>query len=206
MRNRPMSNREITSTAAAVMALVCLGASAVMAQNPQLDPQPGPTVEPLVLMKAREIEGCGLTSIFAAGGATVTARFLLLRDETAARGTRFVLSASWPTPGGAGFRTLTSSFMATGRFSTEALFGKPVARQDGAFETTGALPANEGDVLMRDVMMSGAAVTLEDQDGERLTLAIPGPVSPSVRASYLNCAGDMFRPQFWPEFPPEPAR
>jgi hypothetical protein len=190
-----MRQRASRPATTAIKALVCLAATSATAQAPL----PVGSVEPVVLMKsgpmgAGEIEGCGLTSTFAADGAAVTTRFLLLKDEKAERGTRFVLSASWPKPGGASYRSLKSMSLTAGATSTEASLGQPVARQGGVFETSGTLPASDGDIFMRDLMIGGAAIALQDQDGDQLALAIPGPVSQSVRASYLNCAGDLFRP------------
>ncbi len=181
-----------TPLVAASAAFACgsMAALAAAAQNAL----PEPAVEPLVLMKAGDIEACGLALTFISGSETIATQFLLRKDDKAELGTRFVLSASWPKPDAAGFRTVTALSLTAGATSTGAAFGAPVARNGGVFEASGTLPATSSDVMMRDLMIGGAVIDLQDQSGEQRALAIPGPMAQSIRAIYLNCAGDMFRP------------
>ena len=189
-----MKSRLTLVAAFAALAWGSMAALAAAAENALPETVVEPAVEPLVLMKAGDIEACGLALTFIAGGETIATQFLLRKDDKAELGTQFVLSALWPKPDAGGFRTVTALSLTAGGASTGTAFGAPVARSNGVFEATGTLPATSSDLMMRDLMIGGAVIDLHDQSGERRALAISGPMSQSIRAIYLNCAGDMFRP------------
>lgn len=48
--------------------------------------------------------------------------------------------------------------------------------------------------FLRDLMVQGAAVVVTRSGGTTQTIDIAGPLPHSVRAAYLNCAGDLYRP------------
>lgn len=48
--------------------------------------------------------------------------------------------------------------------------------------------------FIQDLMLAGVVIVATRVDGTLERIAIQGPLSASVRAAYLNCAGDLYRP------------
>jgi hypothetical protein len=149
------------------------------------------TVEPVVLLKDSQLEGCGLKASYQTGPNRVEFSVVAMRDDTA---TRFILEARWRNLKQAQHAPDTLVFK-TGTGETSADFPKasPVAPQ--MLRTSARLSGIEGARFIQGVMVSGGMIDLRSTSGQTLALDLPGPMPQLVRASYLNCAGDLFRPQ-----------
>ncbi len=86
-------------------------------------------------------------------------------------------------------RTIT---LQTASHDTRALTG--IEREPGCIAFAGPLPGDEGAGLVRELMVSGGTVELASDGEPPRRLSVPGPLPQLVRASYLNCAGDLYRP------------
>ncbi len=150
-------------------------------------------VEAVVLIKDGAIAACGVKAAANLSGGAATASLTLFRDARTASGTRFVLRGLW-TSAGAHPAPLSSLTLRTIAADTGTTFSTVSTVPDGAFETTADLPLLDGANLFRELMLSGAIISMRDADGAKLDLEIIGPVSASVRAAYLNCAGDLVGP------------
>ena len=151
------------------------------------------TMEAVVLIKDGVVSACGIKAAANISGGAAAASLTLFKDAKSASGTRFVLHGLW-TSAGAHPARLASLTLRTVAADTSTMFSAVSGARDGAFETTGELPPLDGANLFRELMLSGAIISMRDADGARLDLEIIGPVSPSVRAAYLNCAGDLVGP------------
>jgi hypothetical protein len=150
-------------------------------------------VEAVILMNNGAIAACGIKVAANISGGAATASLVLYRDAKTVSGTRFVLRGLWTSAAAypASLSTLTLRTIAA---DTGTTFSTVTSAPDGAFETSADLALLDGANLFRELMLSGAIISMRDAGGARLDLEITGPVSASVRAAYLNCAGDLFGP------------
>lgn len=157
-------------------------------------PQPL-TVDPVVLMREGSLEGCGLDAAYRTRGNTASVKVIAMR---AAGGVTFQLRGSWTKPGHgehgeAAPRTL---LLQTGTWRSNDHFpaATTTATDPDTIATQAALPGITGARFIQSVMISGATVEMTNAAGETLKLDLPGPLPQRVRASYLNCTGDLYRP------------
>lgn len=172
--------------AIAITGVVLATGTATQAKVP---PQPT-TVDPVVLLKDGALEACGLKASYQTGSNRITVTVLGVRDTKA---TRFSLQATWSDlkqPD----RTPKTISLQNETMDTAQLFPAPTPAPQGGIETTAELKGIEGARFIQSVMVGGASITLTDRAGSALKLDLPGPMPQVVRASYLNCSGDLFRP------------
>ncbi|MEO1205765.1 MAG: hypothetical protein AAFV45_05480 [Pseudomonadota bacterium] len=152
---------------------------------------PEPTeVLPVVLTLDTKLSGCGIQADYQTGQNKISIIVVGLRDETA---TRFSLKATW-TDLTQPDRGLEDVVLKTGTLDTKVLFPTVRKLAQGTVETSAQLDGIQGARFIQSIMVAGANITLRDDAGKPLTLSLPGPVPNLVRASYLNCSGDLFRP------------
>lgn len=171
------------------LALVAFSATAVAAE-----PVPVSNVGFLALLQNGEVAGCAVKAAFRPGDQTADVAITLVRDPTTASGTRFVLSGVLADKAGKP-QTLTRLEMTTASLATAKSFAKLTAGTEGRFETSAELGSLEGAEMMRDLMLGGADFILQADGGEPLDLKISGAMQQGIRGGYLNCAGDLFRPE-----------
>jgi hypothetical protein len=172
--------------AASALAILAVAPAAADAKAPAR----AVSVEPSVLMRDGTLEGCGFVAHFETAGQSVRIDLNTLRRGG---GTVFLLGGRWMATGGA-VEPLADIALASGRLDTRATFGPVTETGDGGIATEGALDQVTGALFIQSVMVGGARIELKARSGQRLDLEIAGPVSQSVRASYLNCSGDLYRP------------
>jgi hypothetical protein len=148
-------------------------------------------VEPLTLLQDRQIAGCGFRASVPLDGQTVSASVTAFRDGLE---TVFVVAANWPDASGAPlaldtFRLVTSSH------DTAKDFPKPAVVASGNFETRARLEGFSGASFIQGIMVGGGTFELRDTNDRTATIALPAPMPQNVRGAYLNCAGDLFRPE-----------
>ncbi|MEL7048029.1 MAG: hypothetical protein AAFO75_03555 [Pseudomonadota bacterium] len=108
--------------------------------------------------------------------------------------TRFTLSASWVDLEQPELRP-AHLVLRSGTHDTSSLFPKLVADEDDkTIEGTARLDGIVGAQFIQSIMVRGADIEMTSNGGRNLALSLPGPVPNLVRASYLNCSGDLFRP------------
>lgn len=148
------------------------------------------SAEPVVLLDNRDVAGCGFEARYEAGQESVKIGVLLMKENAA---TVFEISGTWISESGAPRSIDDFSLRSTG-LDTRTLFPPLQQTADGRASTRKSLPGFEGTEFIRNLMVGGATITLMSKAGARLDLTLPGPLSQSIRASYLNCAGDLIRP------------
>lgn len=144
----------------------------------------GPVVE---LDASGGVAGCGVR--FVPEGADDVSSIALVARKSAT-GVMFHLEAIvTDRPGLIAPRTIT---LQTASHDTRALTG--IEREPGRIAFAGPLPGDEGAGLVRELMVSGGTVEIASDGEPPRRLSAPGPLPQLVRASYLNCAGDLYRP------------
>lgn len=142
--------------------------------------------EPIVLLDGRSIAACGVRVPGDVRGAPVVLEVMLARTKA---GGDIVarLSAS-------GGRTSDSFRLTTASQRSEQIFVGAPARDGGSIELRTSAASAAVTLLIQELMVSGAILEVTLEGGETGSIQIPGPMPQSVRAGYLNCAGDLFRP------------
>jgi hypothetical protein len=148
-------------------------------------------VEPVTLMAEGRIAGCGLASAHADTDGTVIGEVLAFRE-----GARTVFSIRARTadlsagqPAFAGVRLTTASH------DTAVLFPAPTVSAEGIVETRAALEGFAGSSFAQELMVMGGRFEMRRPDGRVIAYDLPRPIPHGVRQAYLNCAGDLFRPE-----------
>lgn len=194
-------NAPRTHAAVAVMAFALMsGASwphTTQANTNDISQLPGTTTAPVVtataLLTDGQISGCAVQAVFQSATGVSDVRFALVKDSSQRGGTKFVLSGSLNDPSGTPL-VLEKLVLTTAEASTSG-FSALVDRERGTYETSGTFEALEGGTVMRDLMLSGATIALSVRGRPRVDLILTGPLAASVRTGYLQCAGDLFRPE-----------
>jgi len=177
--------RRVILSCAALTWLTTLSAVAeVQALRPQ-------SIEPVALMKDDQLKGCGFKLNFFTAKAKIDFDVVALKAGPA---TEFELAATWldrfDQPHSVGsFRLKSPTLDSANSFPAVSKDGPGQAR------TRAKLEGIEGARFIQGLMVGGGSLWLTDASGEKLSFEIPGPMPNQVRASYLNCAGDLFRPE-----------
>jgi hypothetical protein len=167
---------------AALLALVMVPAAAASAE--QLV-----TVEPVTLMENGEIAGCGLTSTVTGGTSSAIGEVIAFRDGYS---TAFAVRAR-PSP--ANGEAIKSVRLATASHDTAALFPPSRNLGNGLVETRTVLEGFSGSSFAQELMVMGGRFEIITTAGETIAYDLPRPMPHRVRQAYLNCAGDLFRPE-----------
>lgn len=145
-------------------------------------------VSPIVRLTAGEISACGVRFTTREGGITRTAEFVL-ENELSGRQFRLAGWADPPMP-------LADIALKTGTLDTQSLLSPAKRAADGTVSAQGAIPGLLGSELVRSLMVAGGTLELTASDAARpWSVNIPGPMAHQIRSSYLNCAGDLERPE-----------
>lgn len=145
---------------------------------------------PVVLTLNDALSGCGIQADYQTGKSKVSVSIVALRAQTAVR---FSLKVTWMDLTQAD-RQPATVMLKSGTHNSTQLFPKPSQVADHTIETSARLDGLKGASFIQSIMISGASIVLTDADQKTLPLNLPGPVPHLVRASYLNCSGDLFRP------------
>jgi hypothetical protein len=161
-------------------------ATGALAGSPQ--PQPA-TAEPIVLFQNNDIAACGFRAATAPGALNATADVTAVKDGRAT----FFLFSIQATGADAAIVPLESAALLTSTHDTAKDFSKLLLAENGRYEARARLEGFSGASFMQGIMVGGT-ITIKTTAGEVLSFALPAPMPQNVRAAYLNCAGDLFRP------------
>ncbi len=139
------------------------------------------SIEPVVRMSGRDVIACGVKFTSTGDSGTLTAEFIL--DDS--RGTReFSLTARGPA-------ALSDISLETQDATTTTLLPHAVMEPGGALSARGPIPGLTGSDFVRSLMVGGGTLRATFDDGRQRIIGLAGPFSQQVRASYINCAGDL---------------
>lgn len=158
---------------------------AVLASAASAAPAGAPvSVLALAGLEAGNVRQCGIRAVSGDGADQVVLEIALERAGAAAD---LVVRASLPSARGG-----VSDVRVTPRGVVLEDIGEPVRTSLGVERR---MPASSEKVtaFIHELMLQGTRATVTAA-GRELAINIPGPLSASVRASYLNCAGDLYRP------------
>jgi len=183
---------------------VCLAASFATAAplSTRVAPEPA-AIEPVVLIQDGTLAACGLRALFQTGTARIRFSVVNHKDGPA---TRFELTTFWqdtrepdlaPADARLVTATLDSAEMFTDKARTAPAASAATTQQGGPAPHVkeARLDGLTGARLVQSLMVGGGRLSLTAKDGQTLELNMPGPMPNLIRASYLNCAGDLFRPE-----------
>jgi hypothetical protein len=146
------------------------------------------SVEPVVLLQDGRISGCGLSSTAELTGVRVIGEVIAFRDGEQ---TAFAVRAR----ASEGAAHVKSVRLATASHDTLTLFPPPSPLAPGGVETRAILEGLPGSLFAQELLVTGGRFQIDFDDGQTLSFDLPRPMPHSIRQSYLNCAGDLFRPE-----------
>ncbi|MGE5266572.1 MAG: hypothetical protein ACM3L9_04315 [Deltaproteobacteria bacterium] len=146
------------------------------------------TVAPLTLLEDGEVAGCGLTSSSRSPETLALGEVIAFREGEA---TAFAVRARTvpATVEVTGVRLITASH------DTAADFPKARMLGGGLIETRTVLEGFAGSRFAQSLMVTGGRFEITLSDGKTVAYDLPRPMPHAVRQAYLNCAGDLFRPE-----------
>jgi hypothetical protein len=151
--------------------------------------EPLVTVDPVTLLEAGEIAGCGLTSTVTGGTSSVIGEMIAFRDGDR---TAFAVRARPSTADGEAIKSVR---LATASHDSAVLFPPSKLLGDGIVETRTVLEGFSGSSFAQELMVMGGRFEIVTTAGETIAYDLPRPMPHRVRQAYLNCAGDLFRPE-----------
>jgi hypothetical protein len=140
------------------------------------------SLSPIVEMQGNTIIACGARAHFEPSQAEIS---LALRKEKDRP--RLMLSARLHG------ERLNSMDVNTGSTAGSDIFGPSTTLPDGGVERVAEPNSDKATEFLREYFVSGADFRLKTAEGKTISLERAGPAPNSVRAAYLNCAGDFFR-------------
>lgn len=97
-------------------------------------------------------------------------------------------------PGSTG-EAIKSVRLATASRDTAALFPPSRNLGNGLVETRTVLEGFTGSSFAQELMVMGGRFEIVTTAGDTIAYDLPRPMPHRVRQAYLNCAGDLFRPE-----------
>lgn len=145
-------------------------------------------VSPLTLLENGNVAGCGLSSTVRTPQNTAIADVIAFRDGNA---TAFAVRARTQsdTPQAVGVRLITATHDTASDFPSV----RPI--DGGLVETRTVLEGFDGSSFAQALMVTGGRFEITLSGGMTLAYDLPRPMPHGVRQAYLNCAGDLFRPE-----------
>jgi hypothetical protein len=168
----------------AIVAITLWSAATCLAVEPAILPA---TVEPVVQLEGTEIRACGIQANFGAMTDRLTVTFQLERRDSSAEFSVEALLADG--------NNALSSMRIFQQSTLPLVFATSAPTQMGGWLLR--MPANNGVVtqFIQELMLQGTRIEVTASDRtEPHHFKIDGPLTQSVRAAYLNCAGDLYRP------------
>lgn len=173
-----------------LIALVTAGALHGPAKSSLAAETRSAVLRPVIDMSGETIAGCGLSADLKAGGAQFDLSILI---EKAPGGRRSRLTAKHTGASAAETEAaIRSALISTIDISSTDIFGaSPEGRRPVLEVRTGSSDTDTG-VLIQRLLVSGGEIVIETASGT-YRWHLSGPAPQRVRATYLMCAGDLFR-------------
>lgn len=146
------------------------------------------TVSPLTLLEVGKVAGCGLSSSANMPEASAVGEVIAFREGDV---TAFAVRARTSPEAG----TVTGVRLTTASYDTAAIFPAPQLLPGGIIETRKILERFAGSSFAQELMVMGGRFEITFGHGQPLAYDLPRPMPHNVRQAYLNCAGDLFRPE-----------
>ncbi len=140
-------------------------------------------VEPVVLLKEGDIRACGVRVTVSDAQAARTFELLVRRSG---RETLLELRAN------CGNRA-AHPVLQTRTISTANLLTGEINQSAGFVVLSAPATSDKVAMLIQEFMIGGGTLSCVKPPGKSYTLS--GPLPNQTRAGYLNCAGDLFRPE-----------
>ena len=139
-------------------------------------------ISPIIEMQGDNIIACGQRVRFEPSHVQID---LALRKEDAQPLLSIIAHQDGERLAGLALKTAT--------ISASDILGREIILPDGGVKRVAAPTSDKATVFLREYFVSGFELGLRASDGKTIKLQLDGPSPNSVRAAYLNCAGDFFR-------------
>ena len=146
------------------------------------------SVSPLTLLEDGKVAGCGLSSSARTAETTAIGEVIAFREGDV---TAFAVRARTAPEAG----PVTAVRLTTASHDTAAVFPKPHLLPGGILETRKVLEGFSGSSFAQELMVMGGRFEVIFGNGQSFAYDLPRPMPHAVRQAYLNCAGDLFRPE-----------
>lgn len=152
---------------------------------------PEVTVEPVTLLSDGRIAGCGMKATARTSASSIISEVIAFREND-----RTVFSVrARPAEGGFNGTPWRHLRLTTATHDTRNLFPQPQSNTQGYIETRAHLPGFTGSSFAQELLVTGGRFEITAADQSLFAFDLPHPVPHGVRQAYLNCAGDLFRPE-----------
>lgn len=160
------------------------------------------TVEPVVLLDGGTIKACGLRASFT--GSDVSRTFELRIER---RGNKALLSLQADCPleiaasKGAGPNASATEIimprptLETASNSTAKILTGEPQRQDDRIALSATAENDAIAQMIQQLMIGGGSFSCKREGAQPQLHTLQGPLPQQTRAAYLNCSGDLFRPE-----------
>lgn len=174
-----------------VMLLAVPGSMAILAEAAATDSQ---EAEPVVLLEAGAVQACGIRAEF---HSNLARRFeLLVRRE--GQKSHLVIRTSAVDPGTQrkvnGTAECSPSLTTLTQSTRDLMSGAPLLK-DGFIELSAPAENDTISKLIHELMLRGGTFSCDSPAVAGRAFILRGPLPQQTRAAYLNCSGDLFRPE-----------
>lgn len=142
------------------------------------------------MLERGTVAGCGMR---AEVGTDLARGMFQVTLQRRAAGTEFVIAGRLMGGAADGREQISEIAIVTSSFDTRTLFPPASLTGPDSLETVAKLDPSLGASFMREVIIGGAKVTIARAGDRPFVIELPMPTDPRVRATYLQCAGDLFR-------------
>lgn len=149
------------------------------------NPHKSAVMQPIMDMSGGNIKACGIGFDLEFGKHKFS---LLLINEAATNETQTKLIANSNPPS-----KIVKAELRTDTSTTLTHLNSVITKSDHQRVVGGTMSPGENARLFQAILVRGAEIRLETDIG-KLTWTVQGPASQSVRAMYLMCSGDLYRP------------
>ena len=109
--------------------------------------------------------------------------------EKFVRGAKVLTSMTLEVPG----QHISSAFLKTRTLNTETIFQNPAEEKETFYVEKNLEQSDQGGLLMFEIANFGGELIYKTNE-KHVRLNLPSRLSRNVTGAYLNCAGDLIRP------------
>lgn len=158
--------------------------------------QASDTLTPRAVMSVvdREIKACGIALDFMTEAHDLV---VTLSNRKHTKGVKTLLTVRSKEPvktADANTRVISDVEIKTASLSTSDILKSTKSEPPAEYQAAAHLPSGDFSSLFQQLLVGGGQVSVT-VDGKRWTREISGPSPNSVRAEYLMCSGDLYRPE-----------
>lgn len=178
-----------------LMALVSLSLMTLLPQIAQAHQpsaiEPSYAMRPVMTAVGEDIIACGIAIDLKVGDQAF--ELILSNEKTAQRKVTKLQARRLSAEPNTKRVDVTNASLKTADYSTAKSFEAVSPNARGRFEAVETKGGDSAGILFQQLLIGGGEVLIETPD-EKYSWRVDGPAPQNVRAPYLMCAGDLYRP------------